>query len=104
MNPPAVSPAAQPASAPEAVFNVRNLGKTYGAGHAAVRALSGVDLDLRAGELVVLLGASGSGKSTLLNLLGGLDTPSEGELRYRGWDLGRADETGLTRYRRDVVG
>jgi putative ABC transport system ATP-binding protein len=88
----------------DTVFSVRNLGKTYGTGHAAVRALSDVDLDLRAGELVVLLGASGSGKSTLLNLLGGLDTPSEGELRYRGWDLGRADESGLTRYRRDVVG
>lgn len=86
------------------IFQVRNLGKTYGTGHAAVRALSSVDLDLRAGELIVLLGASGSGKSTLLNLLGGLDSPSEGELHYRGWDLGRANEAGLTRYRRDVVG
>jgi putative ABC transport system ATP-binding protein len=86
------------------VFTVRNLGKVYGSGHAAVRALAGVDLELRAGELVVLLGASGSGKSTLLNLLGGLDSPTEGELRYRGWDLGRADEAGLTRYRRDAVG
>jgi putative ABC transport system ATP-binding protein len=52
----------------------------------------------------VLLGASGSGKSTLLNLLGGLDVPSAGSLVYRGWDLARADEAGLTRYRRDVVG
>ena len=86
------------------VFDVRGLGKTYGSGPAAVRALKGVDLELRAGELVVLLGASGSGKSTLLNLLGGLDVPSAGSLVYRGWDLAHADEAGLTRYRRDVVG
>ena len=78
--------------------------KTYGSGHAAVHALRDVDLELRGGELVVLLGASGSGKSTLLNLLGGLDAPTSGTLAYRGWDVGRASETGLTRYRRDAVG
>jgi putative ABC transport system ATP-binding protein len=89
---------------PNPVFEVRGLGKTYGHGPAAVQALKGVDLDLHAGELVVLLGASGSGKSTLLNLLGGLDVPSVGSLVYRGWDLAHADEAGLTRYRRDVVG
>lgn len=86
------------------VFQVRGLTKVYGSGEAAVTALSGVDLELYAGELVVLLGASGSGKSTLLNHLGGLDSPSSGDLLYRGWDLGAADQTGLTRYRRDVVG
>ncbi|MCU0792632.1 MAG: ABC transporter ATP-binding protein [Opitutaceae bacterium] len=88
----------------EPVFRVRGLGKTYGRGEAEVRALAGVDLDLHASELVVLLGASGSGKSTLLNLLGGLDVPSTGGLVYRGWDLAKADEAALTRYRRDVVG
>jgi len=103
VNPTVPSPAASSEST-ATVFRVRNLGKTYGSGHASVRALAGVDLDLHAGELVVLLGASGSGKSTLLNLLGGLDSPTEGDLRYRGWDLGRANEAGLTRYRRDVVG
>jgi putative ABC transport system ATP-binding protein len=96
------SPPTSGSAAP--VFEVRRLSKTYGAGTAAVHALREVDLDLFTGELVVLLGASGSGKSTLLNLLGGLDTPTGGSLRYRGWDLGRADEAGLTRYRRDVVG
>jgi len=95
----------QPAvSAKAPVFEVRGLGKTYGSGEAAVHALRTVDLDLYSGELIVLLGASGSGKSTLLNLLGGLDSPSAGTLRYRGWDVARADERGLTRYRRDVVG
>jgi putative ABC transport system ATP-binding protein len=103
VNPSAHTPAGQPISA-EAVFRVRNLGKVYGTGHAAVRALAGVDLDLHAGELVVLLGASGSGKSTLLNLLGGLDSPTEGHLHYRGWNLGHAAEAALTRYRREAVG
>ncbi len=86
------------------VFLVRNLIKTYGIGDAAVHALSGVDLDLHAGELVVLLGPSGSGKTTLLNNLGGLDVPTSGDLRYREVDLTAADEAELTRYRRDSVG
>lgn len=89
---------------PEPLFVVRGLTKTYGQGEAAVHALVGVDLDLHPGELVVLLGASGSGKSTLLNNLGGLDTPTSGTLTYRGWSLDQADQDGLTRYRRDVVG
>jgi putative ABC transport system ATP-binding protein len=88
----------------ERVFTVRGLTKTYGEGDAAVHALSGVDLDLYAGELVVLLGPSGSGKSTLLNNLGGLDNPTSGTLLYHGEDLAGADETELTRYRRQAVG
>ncbi len=95
--------AASPPPDPPLVV-ARDLTKTYGSGHAAVQALRGVDLDLPAGELVVLLGASGSGKSTLLNLIGGLDQPTHGELLYRGWDVAQADEAGLTAYRRDVVG
>jgi putative ABC transport system ATP-binding protein len=83
---------------------VRGLTKTYGDGEAVVRALAGVDLDCHAGEFIVVLGASGSGKSTLLNLLGGLDSPTGGTLRYRDQDLGAADETGLTLYRRNSVG
>lgn len=86
------------------VFHVRGLTKTYGEGSAQVRALAGVDLDLFAGELIVLLGPSGSGKTTLLNQLGGLDLPTAGELRYRDLDLTHADEQTLTRYRRDAVG
>src|SRR5215471_4568636 len=86
------------------LFKVRGLTKLYGAGEAEVRALAGVDLDLYAGELVVLLGPSGSGKTTLLNNLGGLDVPTSGELRYRGIDLNCADEAQLTLYRRNTVG
>jgi len=87
-----------------AVFTVRELTKIYGSGAAEVRALNGVDLDLHAGELVVLLGASGSGKSTLLNILGGLDSPTSGELAYRGESLNALEDRELTRYRRDSVG
>ena len=86
------------------LFRVRGLARVYGEGLAAVSALAGVDFDLHARELVVLLGPSGSGKSTLLNQLGGLDSPTHGSLHYRDWDLGHADEAGLTQFRRNVVG
>lgn len=86
------------------MFHVRGMARIYGEGTAAVTALAGVDFDLFAGELIVLLGASGSGKSTLLNQLGGLDSPSDGVLRYRGRDLAGMDEAGLTQFRRDAVG
>ncbi len=97
-------PSARPTPARPPVFQVRGLTKTYGDGEAVVRALAGVDLDCHAGEFIVVLGASGSGKSTLLNLLGGLDSPTGGTLRYRDQDLGAADEDGLTLYRRNSVG
>src|SRR5215510_1071312 len=98
-------PAARPRSGPRPViFRARGVTKVYGMGEAEVHALAGVDLDLYAGELVVLLGPSGSGKTTLLNNLGGLDLPTSGELRYRDFDLTEANESELTRYRRDSVG
>lgn len=86
------------------VFRTRGLTKTYDQGEVQVYALRGVDLDLYHGELVVMLGASGSGKSTLLNILGGLDVPTSGEVRYRDIDLSAAGDRELTRYRRDHVG
>ncbi|MDO8543155.1 MAG: ABC transporter ATP-binding protein [Opitutaceae bacterium] len=93
-----------PRPARELLFHVRDVARVYGEGEAAVTALAGVDFDLFAGELVVLLGASGSGKSTLLNQLGGLDSPTHGTLLYRGWNLAMADEAALTNFRRDGVG
>ena len=86
------------------ILATRGLTKVYGSGEVEVRALRGVDLELYAGELVVLLGPSGSGKSTLLNILGGLDRPSGGEVRFRDAVLTSFGDAALTRYRRDHVG
>jgi putative ABC transport system ATP-binding protein len=88
----------------EAVFTARDLTKTYRMGETEIHALRGVDLEVRAGEFIVLLGPSGSGKSTLLNILGGLDTPSSGTIVFKDHDLSGADEAQLTRYRREHVG
>jgi putative ABC transport system ATP-binding protein len=87
----------------EPLFVARGITKVY-PGEVEVVALAGVNLELYEGELVVLLGPSGSGKSTLLNILGGLDTPTEGTLEYRGQDLANADERTLTNFRRDAAG
>ena len=88
----------------EVVFSAHGLTKTYRMGEVLVQALRGVSLDLYAGELAVLLGPSGSGKSTLLNILGGLDTPTSGDVHYREHDLFAADDEALTLYRREHVG
>jgi len=89
---------------PTPVFRARGLTKVYRMGEVAVHALRGIDLDLYAGEFVVMLGASGSGKSTLLNILGGLDAPSAGHVECRGHRLTGADEAALTAFRREHVG
>jgi putative ABC transport system ATP-binding protein len=86
------------------VFEARGVTKVYHMGEVEVPALRGVDLDLREGEFLVLLGPSGSGKSTLLNILGGLDVATSGRVLYRGRDLTAADEAELTEYRRHHVG
>ncbi len=87
-----------------AIFRARGLTKSYGTGETAVHALSGVDLNLYSGELVVLLGPAGSGKSTLLNHLGALDLPTSGSLRYGEMNLATATEAELTLFRRKNVG
>src|SRR5579863_6259133 len=80
----------------QTVFVARGLSKTYGSGEAAVHALRALDLDIAAGEFVVILGPSGSGKSTLLNILGGLDTPTTGRAAWRDHELTGAREAELT--------
>ena len=90
--------------ASEPVFQVRDLCKRYQTGEVEVLALRDVSLEILRGEFVVLLGASGSGKSTLLNILGGLDTPSSGEVRFGTRQLSGAAEGALTQYRREHVG
>ncbi|HEX5768511.1 MAG TPA: ABC transporter ATP-binding protein [Burkholderiales bacterium] len=87
------------------VFAARGLAKTYRMGETEIHALRGVDLEISAGEFIVLLGPSGSGKSTLLNILGGLDTPTSGQIVFKEEEeLSKADEAALTRYRRQHVG
>jgi putative ABC transport system ATP-binding protein len=86
------------------VFEVKDLAKVYHMGEVEVHALRQVTLTLFAAQFVVLLGPSGSGKSTLLNILGGLDVPTSGSVRYRDTDLTAADERTLTAYRRRHVG
>ena len=88
----------------ETVFSVHGLEKIYPMGDVEVHALRGVDLEIFAGEFLVLLGPSGSGKSTLLNILGGLDTPTSGTVRYGDQDLTSASERELTWFRRTAVG
>jgi putative ABC transport system ATP-binding protein len=89
---------------PATVFAAHQLTKIYHMGEVDVHALRGVELELYAGEFVVLLGPSGSGKSTLLNILGGLDVPTSGTVYYRGQQLTEFDDLALTRYRRENVG
>jgi putative ABC transport system ATP-binding protein len=86
------------------LIQARGLTKVYPLGETEVVGLDSIDLDLSAGELVVLKGNSGSGKSTLLALLAGLDRPTAGELVVAGQDLKQASPAQLTQYRREVVG
>jgi putative ABC transport system ATP-binding protein len=86
------------------LFSIIDLAKVYHMGEVEVHALKQVNLELYEGQFVVLLGPSGSGKSTLLNIIGGLDVPTSGEVRYRDTVLTRADEAELTGYRRRHVG
>ena len=88
----------------EHAFETVGLTKVYRTGEVEVHALRGVDLRLPTGEVTVLLGASGSGKSTLVNILGGLDRPTAGSVRFRGRELAHLSDAGLTRFRRDHVG
>lgn len=86
------------------IFSAQSLTKVYTTGEVEVRALRGLDLEIRTGEVVVLLGPSGSGKSTLLNIMGGLDQATSGRLFFKELELTSLDDGGLTAYRRRHVG
>ncbi len=85
-------------------MDVRGVSKVYGSGEAQVFALREADLQIRQGELLIIIGPSGSGKSTLLNLIGGMDRPTSGQLLFDGRDLAQASDRELTLFRRLQVG
>ncbi len=82
----------------------RDLTRRYGEGETAVEALRGVDIEVRSGELVAVMGPSGSGKSTLMHILAGLDKPTSGTVMIAGTDITRLDDSQLTRLRREHIG
>jgi lipoprotein-releasing system ATP-binding protein len=86
------------------VLSARGLAKTYGKGATAVEVLKAIDLDVAQSEKVAIVGSSGSGKSTLLHLLGGLDTPSAGQVTLAGSDLSRLPVSALDRLRNQYLG
>ncbi|SOE17624.1 putative ABC transport system ATP-binding protein [Hoeflea halophila] len=94
----------EPASKTSAIFEITGVTKIYQTGEVEVRALNGVELKLQRGEMAVLLGPSGSGKSTLLNIIGGLDRPTSGSVKFKGEELAAASDRELTLYRRNHVG
>ncbi|MFC3716557.1 ABC transporter ATP-binding protein [Luteimonas soli] len=86
------------------LVSIRDLTKTYQRGPEKIAVLHGLDLDIDKGDFVALMGPSGSGKTTLLNLIGGLDTPSGGEIEIDGERIDRMGAGQLSQWRSDHVG
>ena len=86
------------------MIKTENLTRTYGKGEGQVTALKGIDLTINDGEMVAIIGKSGSGKSTLLNLIGGLDVPTEGKIYYNDTEIGKMNDTELSKFRLNNVG
>jgi putative ABC transport system ATP-binding protein len=91
-------------SDPALFLQAENLHKEYLLGQHSLEVLRGVDLTIRRGEFIAVMGPSGSGKSTLLNVLGGLDRPSSGKITVEGQEITALDQDALCRYRRERVG
>ena len=88
----------------ESILKAAGLKKYYGKDEAMVKALDGVDLEIERGRFTAIIGTSGSGKSTLLNMLGGLDTPSEGSIKIAGTELAKLTSEQATIFRRKQIG
>ena len=86
------------------ILEIKNLCKVYGTGETKVDALKNVSFDVEQGEFVAIIGPSGSGKSTLLHILGGVDSPTSGEVIISGTDISKLDETKLAIFRRRQIG
>jgi putative ABC transport system ATP-binding protein len=96
--------AGAPVAVGEPLIRLRGVTKTYGSGVASFQALRGIDLDIKAGEFVAVMGPSGSGKSTAMNILGCLDTPSSGQYQFRGVPVERLTRDQRARLRRRWLG
>jgi putative ABC transport system ATP-binding protein len=90
--------------AEQALIALRSVTKIYGSGETRVAALDGIDLDIRDGEFVAVMGPSGSGKSTCMNILGCLDTPTSGTYLFRGHDVGTMSQDERALLRRNHIG
>ena len=88
----------------ESILKASGLKKYYGKGETQVRALDGIDLEIEKGRFTAVIGTSGSGKSTLLNMLGGLDTPTEGSIRIGNTELADLNSEQATVFRRKQIG
>ena len=86
------------------IVELKNVSKIYNTGEKEFKALDNVDLSINSGEFVVILGPSGAGKSTLLNLIGGMDTPSQGNIEIDGEDISKYNENQLSEYRAENIG
>ena len=86
------------------LITISDVYKTYTMGEVEVPVLKGVDLEIRRGEMLTILGESGSGKSTLMNMIGGIDGIDRGSIDFEGEDIAQYDEAQLTSYRREKVG
>lgn len=86
------------------LLEIRNLKKYYGKGDSLVKALDDISFDVYKGEMLVLLGNSGCGKSTLLNIIGGMDSPTSGEVLLSGVDITKYKDKELTKYRKEKIG
>ncbi|GAD17091.1 phosphonate-transporting ATPase [Lentilactobacillus otakiensis DSM 19908 = JCM 15040] len=87
-----------------AYIDIKHVSKIYGSGEQEVRANDDINFEIKKGELTIIVGASGAGKSTLLNILGGMDTPTKGDVVINGQDISNYSPKQLTTYRRLSVG
>jgi len=91
-------------TATDVLLRLTDVQRTYQMGEVSVEVLKHVSLDIRGGEVLAIVGPSGSGKTTILNLVGGMDSPTDGQILFRNRDLSRASAAELTKYRRQEIG
>ena len=99
-----IAPLVPTADTSPAILSTRDLVKTYKVGRQKIQALSGISIDIRAGEFVAIVGASGGGKSTLLQLMGGLDKPTSGMVAIDGIEVSRMSDRKLSKFRNQTIG